>query len=148
MMVALLAGSFFEDTIGCGACLSYQEIISGDQYDEGSSLISSISSAYCSGGETADLDSIIGNIEATSTVAGIWNPSESPTTTKPTAVSNYFTATAGQQGPGIESLVTDRTLTGEAPTAEPTDDGGRPLSCIGTLGNLSVFGVVAALLMS
>ncbi|KAK0386833.1 hypothetical protein NLU13_5146 [Sarocladium strictum] len=142
-------GSFFYDTVGCGACLSYQDLISEDQYNEGKAVVSSVSSAYCRAGATAGLNSILNTIGASSTTAGLWTIGELPSMAKPTAVSNYYTATADRLGPGLESLVTDRTLTGEAPTAEPTDDAAATLSGMGFFTNIYyLFGVVAALLMS
>lgn len=144
--VSRLAGSFFEDNIGCGACLSYQELISGDEYDERNSVISSVSSAYCNGDEAVGLDTILNDATATFTIDNKWTSGASITTTKPTAVSNYFTATADQQGPGLESLVTDRTLTGEAPTAEPTDDAAVTLVTMGLPESLCFVGAVAILL--
>ncbi|KAI9172786.1 hypothetical protein HJFPF1_02300 [Paramyrothecium foliicola] len=141
-------GSFFEDTIGCSACLAYQELISENDHSEESRMVSSASSAYCEGTDTADLASILNGVVTTETWSGSWAPGETPTTTKPTAISNYFTATAEQQGPGLESLVTERTtLTGVAPTAEPTDGGADTLSSA-RLAHLCLLSGAVAFLLS
>jgi hypothetical protein len=79
-------------------------------------------------------------------------------------VSNYFTATAEMQGPGLESLATRETATATATaTAEETtsatreaapsqttdeDDGASGLSSIGSLGQLSIFGGLLVFLLS
>lgn len=137
-------GSFFEDTVGCSACLAYQDLISENAYSQESRMVSSVSSAYCEGTKTADPASILSGVMVTDTWTGQWATSDAPTTTKPTAVSNYFTATAENQGPGLESLVTERTLTGQAPTSEPTNDGASAFSSIGLvklclISSLAVF---------
>ena len=136
--------------MGCGACLAYHSLIPENEYSQGNSMLSSVSSAYCSGAETADLASIINDLMTTGSSTGSeeWAPVETPTTTRPTAVSNYFTATGEQQGPGLESLVTERTLTGEAPTSEPTDDGTDALSRNMGLANLCLIGGVVGFVLS
>lgn len=165
-MRSLSAGSFFEDSIGCGACLEYQDIISEDDYNEASNIFSSASSAYCGGSETADLNDVVSSIfsAASFTATRFWTGSGRPSTTKATEVSNYFTATAELLGPGLVSLATKSTMsgtpaetgtggetaTGESPAAETTDDdgGASVLSSIGLWGNLSLFGGVLLFLMN
>jgi hypothetical protein len=113
-------------------------------------MIAGASSAYCSSGATSALDQIQDEFMATATE---WSADQTLSTRRPTAVSNYFTATADQQGPGVESLVSGRTLTGEAPTATvplediPVDDGAGSLAGMGLMGNLCVVGGVALLLL-
>ncbi|KAH8168386.1 hypothetical protein LIA77_11650 [Sarocladium implicatum] len=158
--------SFFEDSIGCGACFAYQGLITEDEYDEASSIFASASSAYCGGSETADLDDVVSSILSTAsfTATGLWTGRGRPSTTKATEVSNYFTATAEMQGPGLESLATRETATATATaTAEETtsatreaapsqttdeDDGASGLSSIGSLGQLSIFGGLLVFLLS
>ncbi|KAL2206791.1 hypothetical protein CC79DRAFT_1358617 [Sarocladium strictum] len=150
MQQCLCDGSYFEDSIGCGACLAYNDLISNEDFESTSSMIAGASSAYCSSGATSALDQIQDEFMATATE---WSADQTLSTRRPTAVSNYFTATADQQGPGIESLVSGRTLTGEAPTSTvplediPVDDGAGSLAGLGLMGNLCVVGGVALLLL-